>query len=140
MLMNKVVTKVRRFFYHLKTDYLTASNIVEILALIICLWSTFGAINSMSRNWQLKQKLQDKRLEAQRVALEVDKLKLEQQYLKTDEYKELMARSKGGMMDEGETMVILPRNSEEAKNAHKEDASAQIVEKSNFEQWLDLLF
>ena len=83
--MNKVGTKVRRFFYRLKNEYLTASNIVEFLALIVCLWSTFGAINSMSRNWQLKQKLQDKRIEAQRVALEVEKLKLEQQYLKTDE-------------------------------------------------------
>lgn len=140
MLMNKVGTKVRRFFYRLRNDYLTASNIVEVLALIVCLWSTFGAINSMSRNWQLKQKLQDKRREAQLVALEVEKLKLEQQYLKTDEYKELMARSKGGMMEEGETMVILPKNSEEAKNAHKEETVSQIEEKSNFEQWLELLF
>jgi cell division protein FtsB len=94
----------------------------------------------MSRNWQLKQKLQDKKLEAARVQLEVENLKLEQQYLKTEEYQELMARSKGGMMEEGETMVILPRNSEEAKNAHKEDSVVPIREKSNFEQWLELLF
>jgi hypothetical protein len=51
-----------------------------------------------------------------------------------------MARAKGGMMEEGETMVILPRNSEEAKNAHKDDTTAVVQEKSNFEQWLELLF
>lgn len=140
MFMNKVGTKVRRFFYRLKNEYLTASNIVEFIALIICLWSTFGAINSMSRNWQLKQKLKDKQLEAARMEIEVEKLKLEQQYLETEEYQELMARAKGGMMEEGETMVILPKNSEEAKNAHKDDAAVVVQEKSNFEQWLELLF
>jgi len=72
--------------------------------------------------------------------LEVAKLELEQQYYKTEEYRELLARSKGGKMAEGETMVILPKNSEEAIMKHRDELSLTVKEKSNFEKWLDFLF
>ncbi|MBR6810985.1 septum formation initiator family protein [Candidatus Saccharibacteria bacterium] len=138
--MHKLETNLRRFFYHLQHDFLTANNIVNAVAIITCLWFTIGAVSSMSRNWELKQKLQEKYVQLAKVKLEVEKLQLEQEYYKTDEYKELLARSKGGKMAEGETMVVLPRNSNEAKNAHKDTGLYTQEEKSNFEQWMDLLF
>lgn len=121
-------------------DFLTANNIVNAVAIVTCLWFTIGAVSSMSRNWELKQKLQEKYVQLAKVKLEVEKLQLEQEYYKTDEYKELLARSKGGKMAEGETMVVLPKNSNEAKNAHKDTGLYTQEEKSNFEQWMDLLF
>lgn len=121
-------------------DFLMANNIVNAVAIITCLWFTIGAVSSMSRNWELKQKLQEKYVQLAKVKLEVEKLQLEQEYYKTDEYKELLARSKGGKMAEGETMVVLPRNSNEAKNAYKDTGLYTQEEKSNFEQWMDLLF
>lgn len=121
-------------------NFLTANNIVNAVAIITCLWFTIGAVSSMSRNWELKQKLQEKYVQLAKVKIEVEKLKLEQEYYKTDEYKELLARSKGGKMAEGETMVVLPKNSNEAKNAHKDKDLYTQTEKSNFEQWMDLLF
>lgn len=138
--MHKLETNLRRFFYHLQHDFLTANNIVNAVAIITCLWFTIGAVSSMSRNWELKQKLQEKYVQLAKVKLEVEKLQLEQEYYKTDEYKELLARSKGGKMAEGETMVVLPKNSNEAKNAHKDTGLYAQEEKSNFEQWMDLLF
>jgi len=138
--MHKLETNLRRFFYHLQHDFLTANNIVNAVAIITCLWFTIGAVSSMSRNWELKQKLQEKYVQLAKVKLEVEKLQLEREYYKTDEYKELLARSKAGKMAEGETMVILPKNSNEAKNAHKDNGLYAEGEKSNFEQWMDLLF
>ena len=138
--MHKLETNLRRFFYHLQHDFLTANNIVNAVAIITCLWFTIGAVSSMSRNWELKQKLQEKYVQLAKVKLEVEKLQLEQEYYKTDEYKELLARSKGGKMAEGETMVVLPKNSNEAKNAHKDTGLYTQEEKSNFEQWMALLF
>ena len=138
--MHKLETNLRRFFYHLQHDFLTANNIVNAVAIITCLWFTIGAVSSMSRNWELKQKLQEKYVQLAKVKLEVEKLQLEREYYKTDEYKELLARSKAGKMAEGETMVILPKNSNEAKNAHKGNDLYAQSEKSNFEQWMDLLF
>lgn len=138
--MHKLETNLRRFFYHLQHDFLTANNIVNAVAIITCLWFTIGAVSSMSRNWELKQKLQEKYVQLAKVKLEVEKLQLEREYYKTDEYKELLARSKAGKMAEGETMVILPKNSNEAKNAHNGNDLYAQSEKSNFEQWMDLLF
>ena len=138
--MYKLKENLRRFIYRVQHEYFSMSNVVEIIALIICLWFAFGTINAMSRNWQLKQKLQERKIEQARLEIEVEKLKLEQQYYETEEYHELLARSKGNKMADGETMVILPRNSEEAINKHNESNVATVVEKSNFEQWLDFLF
>ena len=132
--------KIRKLVYRAKHDFFSLSSIVEIIALVICLWFAFGTINAMSRNWQLKQKLQERKIEQARLEIEVEKLKLEQQYYQTEEYRELLARSKGGRMAEGETMVVLPRNSEEARMKHYESSVTTVQEKSNFEKWLDLLF
>jgi cell division protein FtsL len=132
--------KIRKLAYRAKRDFFSLGSIVEIIALVICLWFAFGTINAMSRNWQLKQKLQERKIEQARLEIEVEKLKLEQQYYQTEEYRELLARSKGGRMAEGETMVVLPRNSEEARMKHYESSVTTVQEKSNFEKWLDLLF
>ena len=138
--MQKLKAGIRKLAYRVQHNFLSLNNIVEVIALVICLWFAFGTINAMSRNWQLKQKLQDRKIEQARLEIEVEKLKLEQQYYNTEEYRELLARSKGGKMAEGETMVVLPRNSEEAINKHNDDDVAIVTRKSNFEQWMDLLF
>ena len=72
--------------------------------------------------------------------IEVEKLKLEQQYYQTDEYQELMARKKLGKMAAGETMVILEPNSKAASEKYLNDNDSQKQERSNFAQWLDLIF
>ena len=120
--MQKLKAGIRKLAYRVQHNFLSLNNIVEVIALVICLWFAFGTINAMSRNWQLKQKLQERKIEQARLEIE------------------LLARSKGGKMAEGETMVVLPRNSEEAINKHNDDDVAIVIRKSNFEQWMDLLF
>ena len=63
-----------------------------------------------------------------------------QQYYLTAEYQELTARAKQGKILDGETMVILPDNSESAKNKYSEESSSTQNNESNFSQWLRFLF
>jgi cell division protein FtsL len=138
--VNRLKTKIRRLVYRVKKDYLTLSNMLLVVALVFCASWAWGSITAMSRNWELEQKVSERRLEQRRLELEVENLILEQEYYKTEEYQELVARSKQGKMLEGETMVILPENSEGAINKYDRKESADLEKKSNFEQWMVFLF
>ena len=140
LMLEKVKTWFRRLRYYTKKDILTFNNIVLFLAVVLCLIWTYGAINSMSRNWQLEEKLKTRQLEAAKLKLEVETLQLEQDYFQTDEYKELMARIKLNKMQPGETMVVLPKNSESAINKYANTKTEMKQERSNFAEWLDFLF
>lgn len=110
------------------------------VALILCLSWAWASITAMSRNWELEQSLQEKQLDKAKIALQVEKLKLEQEYYLTDEYKELTARAKLGKMQDGEFLLILPENSKTAKEKYKQADTNQSVQKTNFEEWLEFLF
>ena len=140
LMLEKVKTKLRRIRYYTKKDILTLNNIVLFVALVLCVWWTWGAINSMSRNWELEEKLKTRQLEAKRLELEVETLELEQEYYQTEEYQELMARIKSGKMLPGETMVILPQNSESARTKYINTTEEIPTYRSNFSKWLDFLF
>ena len=138
--MDKMRTRVRQAIYRIKKDYLTLNNVILAIALILCASWAWSSITTMSRNWELEQKLEAKHLEQQKLSLEVEKLKLEQKYYLTVEYQELMARAKQGKMLEGETMVILPENSKIAKEKYAQAEVTSVEEGSNFESWLNFLF
>ncbi len=139
-MLEKVKTQLRRLRYFTKRDILTLNNIVLFAAIILCLVWTYGAVNSMARNWGLEEKLKTRQLEAAKLKLEVETLKLEQEYYQTDEYKELMARIKSNKMQPGETMVVLPKNSEAAMNKYANTKVEMKAERNNFAEWLDFLF
>jgi hypothetical protein len=111
-----------------------------VVALVLCASWTWSSIITMSRNWELDRKLESRRLERDRLELEVENLKLAQQFYLTVEYQELMVREKQGKMIEGETMVILPANSEAALNKYASEIESGTAEEANFLQWLKFLF
>ena len=126
--------------YFFKRDFLTAQNIVLAAAILLAFYFFAGAINGNSKTWSLQTKLNALLAQEDLTKIEVEKLKLEQQYYQTDEYQELMARKKLGKMAAGETMVILEPNSEAASEKYLNDNDSQKQERSNFAQWLDLIF
>ena len=136
----KIKTFFRRMRYFTKRDILTLNNVVLVIALILCFSWTWGAISSMTRNWALEEKLKSRQLETAKLELEVETLKLEKQYYETEEYQELMARAKLGKKLKGETVVILPENSEAAKTKYIQKDTEKSEYRSNFSQWLDFLF
>ena len=138
--MDKVKTQLRRLKYFTKKDFLTVHNLATAAAVILGLVFTYNAITATTRNWQLEQKLKERSLESTRLGIEIDTLKLEKEYYLTDEYNELMARKKQNKMLPGETMVILPDNSEKAVNKYSEIDNQENTKRSNLEEWLDFLF
>ena len=137
--MQKLKTKLRQLRYMLKNEVLTLSHLSLIGILVLFVWWTASAVNSMSRNWTLQQRLAERRIQKSKLEIEVETLRLEQEYLKSAEYQEYMARAKQNRMAPGETMVILPQNSETAKNKYKTPDETNKL-RSNLEQWLNFLF
>ncbi len=130
--------------YRFKHDWLVPENLVLIGAAIVCLVCTWGAINSMTRNWELAQDLMNRQREKALLELEVETLELENTYYLSEEYQEIAARKYQGKMLPGETMVYLPENSETAKTKHlpttTENSGDALSDMSNFEQWMKFLF
>ena len=94
----------------------------------------------MTRNWELEQRVGQRRYEKQLLELEVETLRLENEYYKSAEYQELAAREKQNKMLPGEHLVYLPPNSESAKNKYQNLDTPDYPEPSNFEQWMSFLF
>ena len=140
--MNEMKTWVRRAKYYLKHDFCTVENMVLFFAIILCLVWTYQSIAAMSRNWELSEKLAAERTELKLLTVENEAAKLENEYYRSNEYQELMARKHLDKQAPGEKMVVLPENSEAARNKHKvvEETTEVKEEYSNFEKWMKFLF
>lgn len=112
-----------------------------LTAMLLCFTWTYQSIQSMSRNWELTERLSKDRKELQLLELENEMAELENEYYRTEEYQELAARKLANKQLPGENMVYLEENSEEAKNKH---SVAKVVEEkknySNPEKWVMFLF
>ena len=114
---------------------------VLILAIVLCLVWTYQSIVAMSRNWELSETLVTEKKELELLSVEVEAAELENEYYKTDEYQELLARKYLDKKMPGENMVVMPENSEAAKNKHKVEREEKSEEEhSNFEKWMMYLF
>ena len=127
----------------MRHDFLTVENVVLFLAIVLCLVWTYSSITAMTRNWELSEKLTAERKKLELVSIEVEAAELENDYYRTAEYQELLARKYLDKKLPGENMVVMPENSENAKSKHKEVAAQVAAEKteySNFEKWMMYLF
>lgn len=139
--MNKIKTWRRRFGYKLRHDYLTVENVVLALAIILCLVWTYQSITAMSRNWELTERLATENKALELLSVEVEAAELENDYYRSNEYQELLARKYLDKKMAGENMVIMPDNSEQAKNKYKTTASKNEEKNySNIEKWMMYLF
>jgi len=134
---------IRRIYYRIYHDYLTINNAVIVVALMIAAGWVWGSLNVMQRNYTLQKELDDKSRQLLVAQLDTENAKLEQRYYQTDEYKELAVRQRLGLVTPGESVLILPSNSETAKNADKTNTVVSSVQEttiSNFRQWINFLF
>ena len=134
---------IRRIYYRVKKDYFTLNNAVIAVAFIIAANWVWGSLGVMQKNFTLQKELDDKSRQLIVAQLDTDNAKLEQRYYQTDEYKELAVRQRLGLVTPGESVLILPPNSEAVKSAD-EAASTKVsiasAKISNFEQWANFLF
>lgn len=134
---------IRRIYYRIRHTYFTLNNAVILVAFMIAAGWVWGSLNVMQRNYTLQRQLDRSRQELQLAELQVRNLELEGRYYQTEEFQELAVRQRLGLVSPGESVLILPENSAAAKasNVQTETApTAQQLEPSNFEQWVDFLF
>lgn len=139
--MNGIKLKFRRLNYKLRHDFLAVENVVLVLAIFLCLLWTYQSVMAMTRNWELTERLATEKKELELVSVEVETAEFENDYYRSDEYQELLARKYLDKKFKDEKMVVMPDNSEQAKNKHQ--VAAQETEEkdySNFEKWIMYLF
>ncbi len=131
--------KTARSLWH---QYGTMSNVVVGVALIIAASWAWGSISTMQRNFELQKEVDAKRRELELTDLEVQTLQYQQNYYKSDEYKDLAAREHLGLAGPGEKVLMLPPNSQLVKNQSKQQADAPATTvvgsaPNNLEQWFN---
>ena len=138
-----MLNKVRRLKYNIKHDF-PLDKFLLFVALLFFAACVFGTVSSITRNWELEQRLSSQKKELEIIKLEVEASKLENEYLASEEYQELSARAKQNKIKDGETLVYLPKNSERAKTKHQETTVSQKTDeedtRTNFEKWMSFLF
>lgn len=133
---------IRKLYYTLRHTVLTFNNLVIFVAFLIAASWVWGSLQVMQQNYALQREVDQRARELQLVQLQRDSLELEKRYYQTAEYQELAAREALGLVMPGEKVLILPANSEEAKqfDAAKPAATVQLKTSTNLEQWLNFLF
>ncbi|PKL31884.1 hypothetical protein CVV43_00325 [Candidatus Saccharibacteria bacterium HGW-Saccharibacteria-1] len=135
--------KIRRIWYLLRHKYFTLNNGVILIAFMIAAGWVWGSLNVMQRNYDLQKELDDKSRQLIVAELDKDNAELEQRYYQTNEYKELAVRERLGLASPGEGVLILPENSQAAKDTDKATTIAtqiQVEKVGNFGQWMNFLF
>lgn len=131
---------IRRLYYQISHKYFTLNNAVIAVGLIIAAGWVWGSLDVMQRNYRLQKELDDKSRQLIVAQLDVATAQLQQRYYKTIEYQELAVRQRLNLVAPGESVLILPANSDEAKSA--DNSSVPIVADaptSNFSQWMNFL-
>lgn len=136
---------IRKLLYTFRHRYLTFNNLVILTAFLIAAGWVWGSLQVMQRNYGLQREVDQKKRELQLAQLQTESLQLQKRYYETDEYKELAARESLGLVMPGESVLILPENSEAAKKADQTISPTTATpsasnQTSNLEQWLNFLF
>ena len=133
---------IRRLIYQFRHEYCTLNNAVIVVGLIIASGWVWGSLDVMQRNYKLQKELDDKSRQLIVAQLDMETAKLEQRYFKTLEFQELAAREHLNLVSPGESVLILPENSDKAKSADKTTTTKTTDEVpiSNFGQWVNFLF
>lgn len=135
-------------FLNKHQDKINIYTLGYIVIIIFFFYTVWGSISAMQRNYLMQRQLTEKELQLKLVKLQVENLELEKAYYQTDEYKDLSARTNMGLATNGESVLILPPNSEMAsKIEDKISISPNVllqdtvkVDESNFSQWKKFLF
>ena len=134
-------TSLRRWYYHARHNYFTTNNLVVLVGLFVAASWAWGSVQAMERNYALQKEVDYKQRELRLAELEKQKLQFEQNYFKSDEYKELAVREKLGLTLPGEKVLILPPNTPQASAGEAKTSSVpKAVPESNFQAWVNFLF
>lgn len=122
---------------HLLRSHATLNNGVLLAAALITILGVWNTMTTLQKNFMLQRKLDSIEKQIKITEVEIQTLQLKQQYLKSDEYKELVARESLGRVLPGEKVIMLPPVPEKSPQAPQ---AAPIAEESNFGLWMKFFF
>ncbi len=133
-------TTKRHIIYKIKHDYLQLNTIVLALALVIATYLAWQSVARLQQNYTQQRELETKRRQLVLTELETQTLQYQKNFRESDEYKELAAREKLGLVAPGEKVIVLPKNSPEAHDPPTDKPTNPDAQSSNLEQWVTFLF
>jgi hypothetical protein len=139
--MKKINT--RRLYYHIRHKYFTLNNVVIAVAFAIAAGWVWGSLGVMQRNYNLQKEIDSKQQQLQLTQLQTDTLQLQSRYYQTSEYQELAVRQDLGLGLPGESVLILPANTQAAKDADQAAVAGTTpapTPPDNLNQWANFLF
>ncbi len=125
---------------HQAKKYYTLDNIVLFLAILIALGWVWGTMDTLQNNFRLQAQVNVLRQQVQQDSLEAQNLELENQYYASPEYLELEARKRLGKAAPGESLLILPPNTEHDISRVSKETPPTDTSESNFQAWLNFFF
>ena len=134
---------IKKTIYHIRHKYVTLNNMVIVVAFIIAAGWVWGSLGMMQRNYSLQKDVDLKKRQLQLTQLQKDTMALQKNFYQTAEYQELAIRGSLGLVRPGEKALVLPANSQAAKNEDAVKSTTQTsaaVQPSNLEQWVNFLF
>ena len=133
---------IQKIIYHVRHRYLTLNNVVILVAFLIAAGWVWGSLGVMQRNFSLQKDIDLKKRQLQLTELQRDNLSLQRNFYQTTEYQELAVRESLGLVRPGEKALVLPPNSQAAKDEDKVKVTTPTsrVTTSNLEQWVNFLF
>ena len=134
---------IRKLVYALRHRFLTLNNVVIAVAFLIAFSWVWGSLGMMQRNYSLQKEVDFKKRQLELTELERDNLALQKRYFQTSEYQELAARENLYLVRSGENVLVLPPNSQAAKDADKPATTTNVADAArigNLEQWVNFLF
>lgn len=122
------------------SKYFRSSNLVPLGVLFVALGLAWNTVVAMQRNYRLEQQYKQLASEVELLELENQNMKYQIEYTKSDDFKELAARSKLGRAFHGESLVYINGKKEVAKKVVSQPDKKEVVEdsanwRSNLQSW-----
>lgn len=119
------------------------NNMVMVVALIVGAGWAWASVGVMQRNYALQKEVDAKVRDQKLLELETQNLAFEQKFYKSAEYQELAVRERMGLAKPNERMLLLPPNTQAAKDADAKLAKKALSsepQEANMQQWVNFLF
>ncbi|EKD56255.1 MAG: hypothetical protein ACD_58C00245G0001 [uncultured bacterium] len=121
------------------------NNLGRVIILLIILYILFNLGRSIFSNYQVNEKILNVNNEITDLANQNQMIKNQNLYYQTNTYKEIEARRKLDLKKEGETVVIVPENSDKTDTTDISDStssdhpSKKIAIIPNYVKWWNFL-
>ena len=139
--------RLKQFARYVWGRFATLSFGVAAIAAVVALSWVWGSVSMIQTNFDAQKVVDERQHELEVLQLEVATLQYQQNYYQSDEYKDLEARAKLGLVSPDEKVLILPDNSQAVQQQDAADNQSSVSvatqnsssTKSNFQQWIDFL-